>query len=410
MLLRWEAMNMVQARMVVYLDLDVEILPRWPALLTTPRSPQAPRRRDDESINAVGRDWYQLITCAHRSRYSLLSYPDHSSPVHGAFLMLRPNATLFREGMDLLRRTAERGSFNSSLGWDNLGPPRDVVPPTDNVWHRQHGHSRIVDENDWAFVGGEVDQGFIFHMLRVRHRLGADIRLTECAARRHTAAANPAKSITNLFHFGAVGGAKPDETLRRWHWLRSRELCTRAKLVGYFAENDEVLTRSLAWMALTSVETENVLGAANVEWDGVSPPHALYARSQLKACSAAIDAAVGCLACYSRAHPQEAVRVPQHPKPFASSSRPVFGWCDRCGQRTVPLSELLVQWARLLPVSALQKSSIAHDDRPPLTGMKNVSTRTFKGVINALSSPTRPIPLLSAADEIGTSYRPSFYP
>ena len=142
--------------------------------------------------------------------------------------------------------------------------------------------------------------------------------------------------------------------------------------------------------------------------DGVSPPHALYARSQLKACSAAIDAAVGCLACYSRAHPQEAVRVPQHPKPFASSSRPVFGWCDRCGQRTVPLSELLVQWARLLPVSALQKSSIAHDDRPPLTGMKNVSTRTFKGVINALSLPTRPIPLLSAADEIGTSYRPSF--
>ena len=406
MLLRWEAMNMEQsARMVVYLDLDVEILPRWPALLTTLGLSQAPRRRDDESIKRVGHEWHQLIACALRSRYSLLSYPDHSSPVHGGLLILRPNVTLFREGLALLRRTAAQGGFNSSAGWDNLGPPRDVVPASDHVWHRQHGHSRIVDANDWAFVGGEVDQGFIFHMLRVRHRLGADIRITECASPHpRVLSSNSAKPTANLFHFGAVGGAKPDETLRRWHWLDSHQLCTRAKLKGYFAENHEVLTRSLAWMAMTAAEIDHLLGTAQQERvDGNGIPHALYARSQLNSCSAAINVGVGCLSRYSRTHHLEAVRVPQHTKPSHGNYQPAFGWCDRCPQREVLLSELLTEWSRLLPRSIAQRTSTDHDvDNRPSSStapMRNVSD-----VIDALSVPTRPIPLLAPAEAIRSSY------
>ena len=373
MLLRWEAMNLEStARVVVYLDMDVEVLPRWPSLLL------AAARRDldgDETIRATGRDWHHLVSCTSRSDRTLLSYPDHSSPVHGGLLFLRPNATLFREGVALLRRTAaaaaEGHSFNATLGWERLGPPYQVVPSTDDVWRRRRGHTHIVDEGDWGFVGGEVDQGFFFFMLRVRHHVGGDIRLSECAS---------ASSTSDYFHYGAVGGAKPEATLRRWSgWLNAHALCHRAKLVGHFAENGEVLLRSLGWMRRTAAEVQHLLAQQGTlpEASTAHGPHALYARSQLATCSSSIDMGLGCLAHLVHAHGSESVRVPA--RPFSG-----FGWCDRCEQHEVTLSNLWDEWLRTDPASR----AVVNRSR----------------IVDGLAVPTRPISLLAPARRFVSSY------
>ena len=102
------------ARVVVYLDLDVEVLPSWTrwAWTVPPVSPSAARHRpsaaggdtgskgvdvsgwvaeEEEAIaRASARDWHHLISCMASSQYNLLSYPDHSSPVHGGLLVVRP--------------------------------------------------------------------------------------------------------------------------------------------------------------------------------------------------------------------------------------------------------------------------------------------------------------------------------
>ena len=48
------------------------------------------------------RRWLRVLRCANQSGWALLSLPDHSSPVNTALLVLRPNASLYREGVAAL--------------------------------------------------------------------------------------------------------------------------------------------------------------------------------------------------------------------------------------------------------------------------------------------------------------------
>jgi len=307
MMLRWEIFAMDEAKIVVYLDLDVEVMPRWTSLLLLSQKPAA-SRDTDEHVKSIGRDWMNLVICASRSRFSLISYPDHSSPVHGALLVARPNLSLFREGLALVRRTVASGhGFNSSLGWDRLGLPHDVVPATDHIWRRRRGHTHLVDQDNWGFVNGETDQGFIFHMLRVRHELGADLRLTECAeqptpkaagARRRPAPSSPE---TMWFHYGATGGDKPDAALRRWHWLMSKRMCAHVHSANYLAGDPEVLLRSLLWVRRTSAELTHLRSQIG--------PADTVAREQLGLCEASIVAGLRCVSAYAAAHPNTTLHL-----------------------------------------------------------------------------------------------------
>lgn len=202
MLLRWQIMNMADARLVVYLDLDVEVLPRWSLLLLPPHSSArrvvpSNRSTSDVRVDQAAKDWLSLLRCAEHSNQSLWSYPDHSSPVNGALLVVRPNVKIYLEGVAVLQGAIRWAPFNYSHGWERIGRPHSVVPPTDHVWQRRRGHSALVDGNTWDFVGGSVDQGFVYYMMRVRHTLGVDIRLSECAAA-------PQEPLTVFHHYGGV--------------------------------------------------------------------------------------------------------------------------------------------------------------------------------------------------------------
>ena len=88
--------------------------------------------------------------------------PDHSSPVNGALLVLKPNASLYEEGIGALRRLLKGAPFNLTHGWDRIGRPSEAVPRDDHVWLRRRGHSRVVDNDDWGFVGNDKDPGLLF--------------------------------------------------------------------------------------------------------------------------------------------------------------------------------------------------------------------------------------------------------
>ena len=397
MMLRWVIFAMErEARVAVYLDLDVEIMPRLSALLA--EMPGATRDSDD-LVTATGRDWAALVSCFDRSRqFALLSYPDHSSPVHGAVLIARPNMTLFKDGIALIRRTGAAGPFNLTLGWDSVGPPHEVVSHDDHIWRRRRGHTHLLDKDNWDFVNADTDQGFVFHMLRVRHKLGGDLRLTECAedepgARRSwPKRAPPSSPETFWFHYGAMGGEKPDGVLRRWNWVQSQRMCARVESINYFADGSEVLLRSLLWARRTAAEVDYLQ-----RWLAAQP-HALKgsgAKSapamQLEICAASLATGLGCLAQNNKS----TINIPGiGGRPARVRGRHPTWDVPRKTSRSATLAEIV---STLIPRA---EEHARHDSKEH--ARQGTRLAAALGGENAFLG--RAIPLLASAQRIGGSY------
>ena len=162
--LKWVIVSAVHAELVVFLDLDMEPLPQQHA----------------SEAGAIDH-WVSLFRCVQGRNESFFSLSDHSTPVNTAYMIVKPNASLYEEGIAALMRAAG-GAFNRTHGWDLVGPPREVVPPADPSWIMlRRKRLEIFTLNDWTFVCADIDQGFFFYMYRVRHQAGADLLLnTRC--------------------------------------------------------------------------------------------------------------------------------------------------------------------------------------------------------------------------------------
>ena len=159
---KWEIVSMVRAQVVVFLDMDIELLPHLALQGTADLGLQVER---------VASDWLRLLQCARASPRRLHSFPDFSSPVNAAIMLVRPDLALYRAGLDVLRQAAGR-PFDHKRGWEGLGPPLTVTPKGDDAWRRRRGHMQMLDLDTHDFVGAPIDQGFFFHMMRVRAALG----------------------------------------------------------------------------------------------------------------------------------------------------------------------------------------------------------------------------------------------
>ncbi|KAL3915038.1 MAG: hypothetical protein SGPRY_007398 [Prymnesium sp.] len=315
MLLRWEVFAMEHTKVVVYLDLDVEVLPRWSLLLLHSH----PSRHTDRQVVAVASEWAHLTACASSSASLLFSYPDHSSPVHGAVLIARPNASLYADGLHVLRRATKFAPFNASLGmlggrvpsshlqitcggvaattrisWMRTTggssegavrlPPRSLPLPADCLTVRLLW-SLILCSHMFVVSSHPADQGFLYYMLRVRHQLGADIRLSECAR------ASPAGSQPSYyFHYGSVGGEKPYSVLERWLSLKQKHRCY-GRVVPHFGENGEVIGRTLSWLRRTRAEMADLIRSFESRQDETS----LSAKAELSLLLSTLDDGMSCL-------------------------------------------------------------------------------------------------------------------
>lgn len=162
-----------QARLVVFLDLDIDLLPHDPTagakLFARPLASSTP----PAMVAEMAADWLSLLSCVGARNESLFTAGDHSAPINTGLMLLKPSMSLYRAGLAVLRRA----SFNRSHGWGLVGRPSQVVPPNDDAWRVRPGGLRMLDRDSWDFVHGGLDQGLFYHMFRVQRRLGADLRL-----------------------------------------------------------------------------------------------------------------------------------------------------------------------------------------------------------------------------------------
>ena len=140
---KWAAVSLVDAEYVCALDLDMDVF--LPTL--------------EPFADAVADEWLDAFARMRGVGAHLASYPDHSSPINAGFMLLRPNRSLYEEGVRLLAR-ADR-AWSVDAGWDLLGRPLDVVPRTDVVMlddGRDHAKALWVSEGKWNFHGAMLDQ------------------------------------------------------------------------------------------------------------------------------------------------------------------------------------------------------------------------------------------------------------
>jgi len=213
------------------------------------------------------------------------------------------------------------------------------------VWWRRRRNTHVVDEDTWDFVGGKTDQGFVYYMTRVRHRVGSDVRLSSCARE-----SPPGVEPSYYYHYGSAGGAKPEAVVARWHSLRLKRRCY-ARVVPHFADNGDVLARAVGWVRRTRAEVQAALRSIASEDDETSA----LAKAELHACAATLESGMSCVAAaakggrhsYNISIPADAVAGPPRQRGAARTvSVPAEQLVAAIGNRIVSRANPLLTPAR----------------------------------------------------------------
>ena len=120
------------------------------------------------------------------SQQMLTASADFHSPINTAVMLLKPSLSIFARGLAVL----ERARFDRLRGFDLIGRPRDVLAHlnTTILW-AEVSRTRMVDHNDWNFVGGHGCQGlfvylFLIELVRDPHQLPVGFPLGYAARRK----------------------------------------------------------------------------------------------------------------------------------------------------------------------------------------------------------------------------------
>ncbi|KAL3895197.1 MAG: hypothetical protein SGPRY_013579, partial [Prymnesium sp.] len=262
-LLKWEIMAMTRARVVVFLDLDLEVLPQHSLrILHMLAGQQHAELQKIERLNA--KDWMEVLRCVSSSNYTMLATPDHSSPVNAALMFVRPNLTLYHEGINVLRGAVGK-PFDYMQGWESIGKPKAVLPPEDAAWWRLPHHLEMLDWNNWKFVGSSIDQGFFFYMTRLRHKrpqIGTDLRMSSCSRPSRDGISDAGPHTTFFYHYGAHGGWKPDRVASEWASKAVMKEHCDASLIGRAVHDRrqlESIGRVFSWIHRTLAALRDLL-------------------------------------------------------------------------------------------------------------------------------------------------------
>ena len=83
-----------------------------------------------------------------KSRYIISSTSDHESPINAGIIIFKPNATIFRKGMNLLKTN----KFTKEYGFNNSFRPHEL-------FKNRFTNTRMMKKNTWNFFHGDSDQG-----------------------------------------------------------------------------------------------------------------------------------------------------------------------------------------------------------------------------------------------------------
>lgn len=181
-MIKWQVFSMTEYDLVLFCDVDISLTTReWLARF---------RAKPD---NFAAR-WRGLVTrmttrplCIHADCRANDSWApalatagrDHSSPVNTGLFFARPSIPLYRDGIAVLRGC----KFTGERGWQNVGSPRALLASGLRASRVDGsalggGGGNLSDteagkKNTWLFAGGEVDQGYFWYMVYLRHDAGA---------------------------------------------------------------------------------------------------------------------------------------------------------------------------------------------------------------------------------------------
>ena len=289
-LLRWTVVRCTYAELVVSLDIDTD---PFPLLARSPSATAAMTNKQQQVEDDWGDHWVALLRCAADQRdFSMFSHYDGSAAVNTGFLIIKPNKTLYEEGLRVLQRAE---LYNHTHGWDAVGHPRSVTPHSDHAWTvLEKKNIEQYTKDDWTFASAETDQGFFWYLYRVRHRRGADLRvLTACKksnllGRRRTPA--------SLGHY--CGGIKPEKLLNHqlcqfgtWPALL-RSLCPFCKRNASDRPERSAweVARAISWGQRTQLEVARLRRAIRRSVNASDDE----ARLRLPRCSTWLDASLKC--------------------------------------------------------------------------------------------------------------------
>ena len=176
LVLKWVLVNLVAYDLVLFLDLDIDV---------------------DNMLTTFHMTLLQNgILDFAKSNAAIAADSDWAVPINTGVMLLRPNASIYREGMALLRT----GVFNTNNGLGHLGPPSSVKTNSSEDWKLppRFASNRLTAQDTWNFASASGDQGLfaIFFHLRSPRRYWPDTWRV------------------SVRHFWA--GAKPQYHCHRW--------------------------------------------------------------------------------------------------------------------------------------------------------------------------------------------------
>lgn len=172
-MLKWQLFALWRFDVLLFADADLEVVPYA----------EAPH-------SMAARAWSRALARLQASTALLVADPDGLAPLNTGFMLLKPSASLFEEGLQVL----ERCVYNRTLGWDHVGRPSTLgvkplqlpslklVDSADPVatTAAEYGQNmmrlrrtRAYAGDSWDFTSSDCDQGLFFYMLYVKHRKGA---------------------------------------------------------------------------------------------------------------------------------------------------------------------------------------------------------------------------------------------
>jgi hypothetical protein len=180
-------------------------------------------------------DATRLVSAFARDAACQLSgTPDHSSPINGGVLLLKPNRTVYEEGLQLLRTR----TFDATAGFNRSGSLRSAMnasmPALSGAARRLAESTFAYQANTWDFVNGDADQGLFTAIYMARGRFCAPRHRRLCV-QHFMAREKPWQdppSCSRYFDFlgpiGTAGSATADASARVAAAMRAGDRVARA--------------------------------------------------------------------------------------------------------------------------------------------------------------------------------------
>lgn len=155
-LYKLQLFRLTEYHAILFTDVDVD-----PFLLSAGKPPSF----TSSAARDMERAWTVAFKALLESPVRLVASSDIASPINTAVMVLKPNLSIFEEGMEILRRRR----FNPQLGFDFVGRPRDALAHLHKTpeWIRIE-RTRMLQDNDWNFIGGHACQGLFVYLFLVR--------------------------------------------------------------------------------------------------------------------------------------------------------------------------------------------------------------------------------------------------